>query len=163
MSETHHCADFITMIGGNHGTVAGLLVNRLSYWSFTRGMIHIKLHLISPGCPKPSISLQMQNRGLKHHLFPWSVIIRNADIVPDFSFIGTHYCPSYQYQKESGSVSMEELENSKYNRKFEVNRIANTKHGTSRLVCSITSKSGDNTNPSIKSSWPRRDTRRKIR
>ena len=29
------------------------------------GMIHNKFHLISPGCPQPSIALQ-QNHGLKH-------------------------------------------------------------------------------------------------
>ena len=32
-------------------------------------MIHNEIHLISPGCPRPSIALQMQNRGLKRHSF----------------------------------------------------------------------------------------------
>ena len=27
-------------------------------------MIHYKIHLSSPGCPRPSIALQVQNRGL---------------------------------------------------------------------------------------------------
>ena len=35
-----------------------------------QGMIHNKIHLISPGCPQPSIAfLTMQNHGLKHHSF----------------------------------------------------------------------------------------------
>ena len=35
-------------------------------------MIHIKIHLISPGCPRPSIALQVQNRGLKQfHFIQW--------------------------------------------------------------------------------------------
>ena len=33
------------------------------------GMIHNKIHLISPGCPRPNIALQMQNRSLKHDSF----------------------------------------------------------------------------------------------
>ena len=28
-----------------------------------------KIHLISTGCPRPSIALQMQNHGIKHHSF----------------------------------------------------------------------------------------------
>ena len=44
---------------------AGLLVNRSSDWSCTGGMIHNRMHLIVPGCPRPSIALQVQNRGLK--------------------------------------------------------------------------------------------------
>ena len=35
----------------------------------TRGMIHNKIHPISPGCPQPSIALQVQKRGLEHHSF----------------------------------------------------------------------------------------------
>ena len=32
-----------------------------------KGMIHNKIHLISPGCPQPRIALQyLQNHGLKH-------------------------------------------------------------------------------------------------
>ena len=46
---------------------AGLLVNRLSDRSYTRGMIHNKIHLFSSGCPRPRIALQVQNGGLKHH------------------------------------------------------------------------------------------------
>ena len=37
--------------------------------SRTRGIIHNKIHLISPGCPLPSIALQVQDRGLKHYSF----------------------------------------------------------------------------------------------
>ena len=37
--------------------------------SCNRGMIHNKIHFSSPGCPRPSIALQMQNRDLKHHSF----------------------------------------------------------------------------------------------
>ena len=37
---------------------AGLQVNRLSNWSCTWGMIHIKFHLISPYCPQANIPLQ---------------------------------------------------------------------------------------------------------
>ena len=32
-------------------------------------MIHNKIHLISPGCPRPGIALQVQNRSLQHHSF----------------------------------------------------------------------------------------------
>ena len=32
-------------------------------------MIRNKIHLISPGCPHPSIALQVQNRGLKQNSF----------------------------------------------------------------------------------------------
>ena len=34
-----------------------------------RDMIHYKIHIISPGCPRPGIVLQVQNRGLKHQSF----------------------------------------------------------------------------------------------
>ena len=34
-----------------------------------KGMTHNKIHIIRPGCPLPSIALQMPNRGLKHHSF----------------------------------------------------------------------------------------------
>ena len=50
MLPTHYCLYY----GGVCST--GLLVNRLSYWSCTRGMIHNKIHPISPSCPRPSIS-----------------------------------------------------------------------------------------------------------
>ena len=43
---------------------AGLLANRLNDWSCTKGMIHSKIHLIYPGCPRPSIALQVQNLAL---------------------------------------------------------------------------------------------------
>ena len=36
----------------------GLLVNRSSGRSCSRGMIHNKIHLISPGCPRPNTALQ---------------------------------------------------------------------------------------------------------
>ena len=40
------------------------------YRSCTRGMLHNKKkYLISPGCPRPSIVLIVQNRGLKHQSF----------------------------------------------------------------------------------------------
>ena len=32
-------------------------------------MIRNKIHLIRPGCLRPSIALTVQNRGLKHHSF----------------------------------------------------------------------------------------------
>ena len=56
---------------GIHSTVvarwtAGQQVERLIC---TRGMIHNKFPLISPGCPWPRIALTVQKRGLKHHLF----------------------------------------------------------------------------------------------
>ena len=35
-------------------------------------MIHNKIHLISPGCPRPNISLQVQNRDLEHQPFHFS-------------------------------------------------------------------------------------------
>ena len=38
--------------------LAGLLVNRSSNQSCTWGMNHNKIHLIRPGCPRPSIALQ---------------------------------------------------------------------------------------------------------
>ena len=44
-----------------------------SWWYFltdcTRGMTYNKINLVSPGCPRPSIALQVQIRGLKHHSF----------------------------------------------------------------------------------------------
>ena len=52
------------------------LVNRSSDWSCTRGMIQHKIHLNNPGCPRPSIALKMQNRGLKYlpfNCFRWKV------------------------------------------------------------------------------------------
>ena len=33
-------------------------------------MIHNGIHVFSVGCPRPSIALQVQNRGLKHQLCP---------------------------------------------------------------------------------------------
>ena len=39
-----------------HWSHAGLLINRLSDRSCTKGMIHNNKHLISPGCPRPSIA-----------------------------------------------------------------------------------------------------------
>ena len=32
-------------------------------------MVHDKIHLIRPGCLRPSIALTVQNRGLKHQSF----------------------------------------------------------------------------------------------
>ena len=37
---------------------AGLLANRSSNWSCARGMIHNKIYLICPACPRPNIALQ---------------------------------------------------------------------------------------------------------
>ena len=34
-----------------------------------RDMIDNESHLISPGCPRTTLALQVQNRGLKHHSF----------------------------------------------------------------------------------------------
>ncbi len=43
------------------------------------GMFHPKIHLISPGCPRPNSAFTVQNSGLKHrssiHLFVPMVII----------------------------------------------------------------------------------------
>ena len=39
-----------------------------------RGMIHNKIHVICPGCLRPSIALTVQKRGLKHHSFIHSFI-----------------------------------------------------------------------------------------
>ena len=47
----------------------GLLVNRSTDRSCTRGMIYNQIYLISPGCPRSSIVLQVQNRGLTHNSF----------------------------------------------------------------------------------------------
>ena len=42
-------------------------------WSYTLSMIHTKIYLISPGCPRSSTALRtVQNRGLKHQFhFCW--------------------------------------------------------------------------------------------
>ena len=49
-----------------------MLVNRLSNWSCTRGMIRYKVHLISPGCPWPIIS-----RIVAWNTIEWIIVIRN--------------------------------------------------------------------------------------
>ena len=51
--------------------------------SCTRGMIHNQIHLISQGCPRASIALHVQNRGLKHH----------SSIGLQFAFIHTNPYP----------------------------------------------------------------------
>ena len=48
-------------------------------------MIHKKIHLISPGCPRPTIALTLQNCGLKHqsfHLYKsnFGILISNISI-----------------------------------------------------------------------------------
>ena len=48
-------------------------------------MIHNKIHPISPGCPRPSIALQVQTHGLKHHSFHFISPARNIR----FSSTGT--------------------------------------------------------------------------
>ena len=61
-------------MGGRGASVAQwyraglLLVKRSSDRSYTRGMIHSKIHLISPDVPGP-VYLTVQNRGLKHLSF----------------------------------------------------------------------------------------------
>ena len=40
-------------------------------------MIHIKIDLISLGCPRPSIALNVQNRGLQTRFIHW----KNATVV----------------------------------------------------------------------------------
>ena len=40
------------------GQCAGLQVSKLSEWSCTWGMGHSKIHVISLGCPQPSVALQ---------------------------------------------------------------------------------------------------------
>ena len=47
----------------------GLQVNRLSDRSYTRGMIHNKINLISPDCPQPSIALQWPKTPSFHFIF----------------------------------------------------------------------------------------------
>ena len=59
----------LNVLGGIRGTVVAL-----DCWSTGRAIdpapgIHNKIHLIIPGCPRPSIALQEQNRGLKHQSF----------------------------------------------------------------------------------------------
>ena len=44
--------------GGRPGYSGSALVNRSKYQSCTRGMIHNKFNLISPGYPWPNIALQ---------------------------------------------------------------------------------------------------------
>ena len=58
---------FSVNLGGGRGTVvaAGLLVNRSSDQSCTRGMIHNRIHLISRSCPGPCLALQCRIVGLK--------------------------------------------------------------------------------------------------
>ena len=75
--------------GGVRGTMetrwtAWLLVNRSSDRSCTRGKILSKIHLISPGCPRPSIALQMQNRGLKHHISIINGVKLTKEKISDF-------------------------------------------------------------------------------
>ena len=41
-----------------HSGSAGVLVNRSSKQSCTMGMIHNKIHIISPGCPRPTIAFK---------------------------------------------------------------------------------------------------------
>ena len=58
-------------VGGIRGTVlahwtAGQQVERSI---LHQGMICNKIHLISPGCSRPSIALQVKNCGLKHQSF----------------------------------------------------------------------------------------------
>ena len=48
---------------------AGQQVSRLSDWSGTWGMIYTKIHLISPGCPWPSIALQSRMVALNTNHF----------------------------------------------------------------------------------------------
>ena len=63
---------YITVIWPSEACIRAIVVARwtasqLSDRSPTRGMIHNKIPLINPGYPRPSIALQVQNRGLKHH------------------------------------------------------------------------------------------------
>ena len=49
------------VVGGIRGTVVArwtTVTNRSNDRSYARGMIHYKIHLIRPGCPRPSIALQ---------------------------------------------------------------------------------------------------------
>ena len=43
-------------------------------------MIHNKIHLIIIGCPRPSTTLHVQNRGLKRHSFLLPDIVSCCDI-----------------------------------------------------------------------------------
>ena len=47
---------------------SGLQANRSSNQSFTQHMIHTKMHLISPGCPQPSLTV-LQNCSLQHQSY----------------------------------------------------------------------------------------------
>ena len=55
-------SSYIFLLPGHpwYSRSAGLLVNMSSDRSCTRGMFHNKIHLISPGCPRPSIALTVQ-------------------------------------------------------------------------------------------------------
>ena len=50
---------------------AGLLINRSSDRSCTRGMIHNEIFSYKPRLSPAQYSLTVQNRGLKHQSFPW--------------------------------------------------------------------------------------------
>ena len=64
---SRHCITFICNCGGNRGTlVAKRNADQQAHRSCTWGMFHTKVHLISPGCPRPSIAL-LQNCCLEHH------------------------------------------------------------------------------------------------
>ena len=67
---------------------AGLLVNRPSDRSCTRGMIHNKIPLISRGCPRSSVALQLQDCGLKHHSFHVPVTTYYRDLAERDDFGG---------------------------------------------------------------------------
>ena len=47
----------------------------LSDRSCAWGMIHNKLHFIRPGCPRPRITLQCRDRGLKHQSYHFSTFL----------------------------------------------------------------------------------------
>ena len=62
-------------------TVRGIVVVRWTAGQqfersiLTSGMIHNKIQLIRPGCPRLSIALQVQNHGLKQNSFPFYTIV----------------------------------------------------------------------------------------
>ena len=71
------CVHSTSFIGGIHSTVVARChfnIDRSSDQSCTRGMIHNKIHRISPVCPWPSITLKVKNCGLKHDSFHFTLL-----------------------------------------------------------------------------------------
>ena len=58
-------------------------------------MIHNKINVIRPGCPQPSLALEVQNRGFKHqsfiHLPAYGILDRQLE---EGSFGHVYYTPN---------------------------------------------------------------------